>query len=186
MQSMSSTEACNEWMVRQKRRIHDFMYVLKGPSASPDEEDLKSVLVELGKMLSHVDTTCVSLAVALRLIVYYREWEEGYQKKAGNELKRTWIRTKKQNEKEGLPPPPKPDFAAIVQAEKNLPVERLVKLFTGMVKGVENALEVLEWKYGLDVEQCRSLLSSIYGTNVEDDIPKLEHEQWDEEWGQVL
>ena len=61
-----------------------------------------------------------------------------------------------------------------------------MKLFTGMVKGVENALEVLEWKYGLDVEQCRSLLSSIYGTNVEDDIPKLEHEQWDEEWGQVL
>ena len=44
---------------------------------TPDEEDLKSVLVELGKMLSHVDTTCVSLAVALRLIVYYREWEEG-------------------------------------------------------------------------------------------------------------
>ncbi len=176
MSDMSSTEACNEWMLRQKRRIHDFMRILEGSHASPDEEDLKSVLVELEKMLSHVDATSVSLAVALRLIVYYREWEEGYQKKTGNELKRTWIREKKKKEKEGLPPPPKPDFAAIVQAEKNLPVERLVKLFTGMVKGLEEALDALETDYGIDVEHCRSLLSSIYGANVEDDLTKLEND----------
>lgn len=181
MRDMSSTEACNEWMVRQKGRIHNFMRILDGSHASPDEEDLKSVLVELEKMMSHVDTTSVSLAVALRLIVYYREWEEGYQKKTGNELKRTWIRKKRKHEKEGLPPPPKPNFAAIVQAEKNLPVERLVKLFTGMVTGLDDALDVIESEYGLDVEHCRSLLSSIYGADVEEDLTKLETDLWEEE-----
>lgn len=182
MKDVSSTEACNEWITRQKRRIHDFMRKLSGPEAnnrngsSPDEEDLKSVLIEIEKMLSHKDTTAVSLATALRLTVYYREWEEGYQKKTGNELKREWIREKRKNEKEGLPPPKKPDFAAIVQAEKNLPVEQLVKLFTSFVTLVEDALDILESDYGIDVEHCRSLLSSIYGADVGDDISGVENE----------
>lgn len=81
------------------------------------------------------------------------------------QMKREWIRAKRTAKANDEEMPLEPNYTDMTQ--KNQKIEKMVVMFTELVRNVEDAMDLCEEMYSLDMEEIRSLLSSMYGVNIE-------------------
>ena len=175
---LTATEACTEWIERMNHRVHSFIQMLESGERNENngeylvvqpsqevEKRLSAVHSELGKILSSKDSPAANLQNALKIIVYYREWEMKYQREQKTALKKTWIRAKREAKKNGAAPPPEPNYT--LSTSKNVCIEKMVVVFTQLVRHVEDAIDLCEEMYDVDMQKVRSLISAMYGSHVE-------------------
>jgi hypothetical protein len=183
---LTATEACTKWIERMNHRVHSFIQVLesssvidrdgKFPLVQPSQEvekRLSAVHSELGKILSSKDSPAANLQNALKIIVYYRDWEQKYRQKAKTVLKKQWIKDKRVAKDNGKTPPPEPDYSASTQKNKFL--EKMIIVFTQLIKHVEDSIHLCEEIYEVDMQEVRSLISAMYGAHVEGDDEEEEY-----------
>ena len=169
---LTATDTCTQWMQRLQHRTHAFIQMLEigrgGIEQHPSrevEQRISAVHSELHKLLSNKDSPTANLQNALKIIVYYREWEMKHQRDARTKLKREWIKAKKAAKANGSDAPPEPDYTNITK--KNLDIEKMVVKFTELIRNVEDAMDLCEEMYFVDMEEVRSLVGAMYGAHIE-------------------
>ena len=88
-------------------------------------------------------------------------------------LKKQWIKDKRVAKDNGKTPPPEPDYSASTQKNKFL--EKMIIVFTQLIKHVEDSIHLCEEIYEVDMQEVRSLISAMYGAHVEGDDEEEEY-----------
>jgi hypothetical protein len=139
------------------------------------EERLNSVHSELEKILSFKDTPAANLQNSLKIVIYYREWEMNNQRQVKTKLKKSWIKAKRLAAAENQPPPDEPNYNCITA--KNIYIEKMVSVFTELLRQVEDSMDMCEEVYLVDMQEVRSLVGAMYGAHVEGEA-SVGGEEW--------
>jgi len=87
------------------------------------------------------------------------------QRQTKTKLKKSWIKAKRAAASANQPPPDEPDYNSIT--EQNLYIEKMVSVFTELLRQVEDSMDVCEEVYLVDMQEVRSLVGAMYGAHVE-------------------